>query len=53
MGFKFDENFDEFNKWFIKIHSNINQNSLHSEIEKNFSHEVIGENYKRFFENFK
>ncbi len=53
MGFKFDENLDEFNKWFIKIHSNINQNNLHSEIEKKFSYEVIGENYKRFFENFK
>ena len=53
MGFKFDENLDEFNKWFIKTHSNINQNNLHSEIEKKFSYEVIGENYKRFFENFK
>ena len=53
MGFKFDENIDEFNKWFLKIHSNINQNNLHSEIEKKFSYEVIGENYKRFFENYK
>ena len=53
MGFKFDENIDEFNKWFLKIHSNINQNNLHSEIEKKFSYEVIGECYKRFFENYK
>ena len=53
MGFNFDENIDEFNKWFLKIHSNINQNNLHSEIEKKFSYEVIGENYKKFFENYK
>ena len=36
MGFKFDENIGEFNKWFLKIHPNINQNNLHSEIEKKF-----------------
>ena len=53
MGFKFNENIDEFNKWFLKIHSNINQNNLHSEIKKKFSYEVIGENYKKFFENYK
>ena len=53
MGFKFDENIGEFNKWFLKIHPNINQNNLNSEIEKKFSYEVIGESYKKFFENFK
>jgi glycosyltransferase involved in cell wall biosynthesis len=53
MGFKFDENIDEFNKWFLKIHSKMNQNNLHSEIEKKFSYEVIGESYKKFFENYK
>ncbi len=53
MGFKFNQNINEFNKWFLKIYPNINKNNLHGEIEKNFSYQIIGKSYEKFFENYK
>ncbi len=52
MGFKFNQNMNEFNKWFLDIYPNIKKNNLHTEIEKKFSYQVIGKSYEKFFEDY-